>query len=367
MSKIPGTEHQRAEQPQPEQAGSAYLTLVPEEIEAILNVEARGLCVTSSEGTCRFVSQPLCELLGYSCERMLEYPVKEFIPFLDESFLKRSRQGMMAEEFHVPRRDGRAFPARIEIRELMAAGQSTGFAIFVTDLSEEKHVEEVLQKAERLASAGRMAAAIAHEINNPLEAVTNLLFLLRNQDLTPESTHLLSLAESEIGRVSRIARQTLAFYRENGKPARVDLRELLNVSVDVHAIREPQLRVHRRYRTAQTISGYATELQQVFHNIIANSIEAGATDLWLHLHRNSGSAPGRRGVRISIADNGCGIDPSVRSRIFNPFITTKGEKGTGLGLWVSRGMILRHEGSIRVRTSTRPGRTGTCISIVLPH
>lgn len=367
MSEVFGMEHRQAESRQPEKTKSAYLSLGPEEIEAILNAEARGLCVTGVEGRCRFVSQPLCNQLGYARDELLNCPVTQFIPFLDEGFLKRSLQGLPAEEFHVPRRDGRSFPARIEITELTTAGRSAGFAIFITDLSEEKHIEEVLQKAERLASAGRMAAAIAHEINNPLEAVTNLLFLLRNQELPPESTHLLSLAESEIGRVSRIARQTLAFYRENGKPVRVDLRELLNVSVDVHAIRKPELRVHRRYRTAQMISGYAAELQQVFHNVIANSIDAGATDLWLHLHRSSGSSQGRRGVRVSIADNGCGIDPSVRSRIFNPFITTKGEKGTGLGLWVSRGMILRHEGSIRLRTSTRPDRTGTCISIFLPQ
>ena len=148
----------------------------------------------------------------------------------------------------------------------------------------------------------------------------------------------------------------------------VDLRELLNLSVDVQGMREPGMRVHRRYRNAPTISGYASELQQVFHNMVANSVEAGATDLWIHLSRSNSSVPPYRpGVRITIGDNGWGIDLAVRSRIFSPFITTKGDKGTGLGLWVSRGIILRHEGNIRMRTSTRPGRSGTCMIIFFPR
>ena len=352
----------------PEQTGSAYLRLTAEEIEAILNAEVRGICVTNPDGICRFVTQHLCDLLGYSRDEILGCPLKQFVPSIETNFSSPGRRKTQNGEYRVPRKDGRAFPARVEVCELTAAGQATGFAIFVSDLSEEKHIEEVLQKTEKLASAGRMAAAIAHEINNPLEAVTNLLFLLRNQELTPDSMHLLSLAEAEIGRVSRIARQTLGFYRETARPTHVDVRELLNMSVDVHGMRKAGLRVHRRYRTAQVISGYASELQQVFHNMVSNSVEAGATELWLHLHRSSTSVPPyRSGIRITIADNGCGIDPAVRPRMFNPFITTKGEKGTGLGLWVSRGIILRHEGNIRVRTSTRPGKSGTCMHIFLPH
>jgi PAS domain S-box-containing protein len=351
-----------------EQFGSACLSLTLGEIEAILNAETRGICVTNPDGTCRFITQPLCDLLGYSRDEMLGFPVEQFIPSIESSSGKSGRRRVRAGECQVQRKDGQAFPARVEISQLTAAGLSTGLAIFVSDLSEEKHIEEVLQKTERLASAGRMAAAIAHEINNPLASVTNLLFLLRSQELRPESIELLSLAESEIGRVSRIARQTLGFYRETGKLARIDLRELLNMSVDVHGMRNPRIRIHRRYRTAQMISGYPSELQQVFHNLVANSVEAGATDLWLHLHRPSQAAtPHRSGVRITIADNGCGIDPAVQQRIFNPFITTKGDKGTGLGLWVSRGIILRHEGEIRVRTTTRSGSSGTCMTILLPH
>jgi signal transduction histidine kinase len=176
----------------------------------------------------------------------------------------------------------------------------------------------------------------------------------------------LSMAEAEIERVSRIARQTLAFYRDTGKPGRVDVRELLNMTADVHAFRHGTLRVHRRYRTDQAVSGFPGELQQVFHNLIGNAVDAGANDVWLRVDRSKDHG-GRTGVRVTIADNGSGIDETVRGRIFHPFFTTKGEAGTGLGLWVSRGVILRHEGSIQVRTSTRDERKGTCFQIFLPR
>ena len=366
--KDSGFNRQQSRLKEAEQPEAGRRPLTPDEVEAILNAEERGICVTGHDGICRFVNSRLSELLGYSRDEMLGCPIKQFLPSLPDLPVIHGQQDQEAAECRVTRKGGGAFPARVEIRKLDGTQHAVAFVVSVHDITEQKHVEELLQKTERLASAGRMAAAIAHEINNPLEAVTNLLFLLRNQELAPESMHLLSLAELEIDRVSRIARQTLAFYRESGKPTRVDLRELLNLSVDVHGMRKPGIKVHRRYRTTQMISGYASELQQVFHNMVANSVEAGATDLWLHLHRSNGSAPPYRpGIRITIADNGCGIDPTVRPRIFNPFITTKGEKGTGLGLWVSRGIILRHEGNIRVRTSIRPNHAGTCMTIYLPR
>ena len=176
------------------------MSLKPEEIATILDAEAHGICVTSPDGICRFVSQYLCDLLGYSRDEMLGCPVRRFLPPLESHFSSHRRRTEWNGEYQIPRKNSRAFPGRVAIRELSAAGKSTGFAFLVYDLSEEKHIDEVLQKTERLASAGRMAAAIAHEINNPLEAVTNLLFILRNQDLKAEATHLLSLAETEIGR-----------------------------------------------------------------------------------------------------------------------------------------------------------------------
>ena len=266
------------------------------------------------------------------------------------------------------RKDGSRFPARLNIQELSGSGTSTGSALFVEDLTEQKHMEDVLRKTEKLASAGRMAAAIAHEINNPLEAVTNLLYLLRTEMPNTQAERYLSLVESEVERVSRIARQTLAFYRDKGKPGRVDVRELLNIAVDVHSTRNAHVRVHRRYRTAATISGFGSELQQVFHNLIGNAIDAGAKDIFLHTRTCIENAPPRRqGLCVAVADNGGGIDQAIRGQLFHPFVTTKGDHGTGLGLWTSRGIVVRHEGNIKVRSSVTPGRSGTCFLIFLPR
>jgi PAS domain S-box-containing protein len=342
--------------------------LSPTEIDMILGAELRGICLVDAHGTCRYATAGFSRLLGYERDEIVGSPIEAILQPFPSLPIGSGPNAQSDREVTLTRKDGSSFPARISIQPLAADEGSGGFVLFVQDMTEEKHVEDLLRKTEKLASAGRMAAAIAHEINNPLEAVTNLLYLMRSESLTPQAERYLSLLETEIERVSRIARQTLAFYREKGKPGRVDLRELLNIAVDVHATRNPAIRVHRRYRTSLSISGFASEMQQVFHNLIGNAIDAGATELFLHTRSCTEKAPPRRhGICITIGDNGTGIDPSVRGQLFHPFITTKGESGTGLGLWTSRGIIVHHEGSITVRTSTDPRHSGTCFQIFLPR
>ena len=351
-----------------EQGGFATHLLSPGEFAIILNSESRGVCVISPESICRFVTPSFCRMFGIACEDVIGRSMPSFLKQLLATPNEPSLAGNRDREKVLTRRDGSTFPARVRVEELaQLQGPNTGSVYFVDDLTEEKHMEHVLRKTEKLASAGRMAAAIAHEINNPLEAVTNLLYLLRSETLSPEAGRYLSLLESEVERVSRIARQTLAFYRDKGRPTRVDIRELLNLAVDVQTTRNPEMRVHRRYRTSEPISGFASELQQVFHNLISNAIDAGATDLFLHTRRCVEAAPPRRaGLCITVGDNGSGVDPAIREQLFHPFITTKGDHGTGLGLWTSRGIVVRHEGTIRVRTSTAPEHSGTSFHIFLP-
>jgi len=350
-----------------EQSGPATHLLSPGEFAIILNSESRGVCVISPEGLCRFVTPSFCTMFGIECREVIGRALPLFLKALSVKPSESSLSSNRDRESVLTRKDGSTFPARVRVEELALEGPNTGSVYFVEDLTEEKHMEHVLRKTEKLASAGRMAAAIAHEINNPLEAVTNLLYLLRSEQLSADAGRYLSLLESEVERVSRIARQTLAFYRDKGRPTRVDVRELLNLSVDVQATRNPDLRIHRRYRTSESISGFASELQQVFHNLITNAIDAGASDLFLHTRRCVEASPPRRaGLCITVGDNGSGIDPAIREQLFHPFITTKGDRGTGLGLWTSRGIIVRHEGTIRVRSSTAPQRSGTCFYIFLP-
>ncbi|MGA7521391.1 MAG: MEDS domain-containing protein [Acidobacteriaceae bacterium] len=228
---------------------------------------------------------------------------------------------------------------------------------------------EALCQSEKLVGAGRMAATIAHEINNPLEAIVNLWYLLKRENLSPEGVAYLQAMGKELNRVSHIAKQTLAFYRIGAAAESLDLGQLIDEAAQLFSRRAESrgTAVQIQHRGSLSLNGFAGELRQLFANLIGNALEAGAGRIHIRMaHSHDWKKPARRGVRIVIADNGGGIPSVAAARVFEPFFTTKGEKGTGLGLWVSKGIVQKHEGSISMRTSTRPGRSGTAFSIFLP-
>ena len=229
--------------------------------------------------------------------------------------------------------------------------------------------DAALRRSEKLAVAGRMAAAISHEINNPLEAITNLWYLLEQENLSPAGRGYLKTMGNELNRVSHIAKQTLEFYRTGTSASPVDLAEPIEEAVLLFTRRAESrgAALDVEHRTAATIHGFAGELRQLFVNLIVNGLEAGARRIRIRTSRGRDwSQRARRGVRILVADDGAGISSATAARIFEPFFTTKEEKGTGLGLWVSRGIVQKHEGTISMRTSTQPGKSGTVFSIFLP-
>lgn len=235
------------------------------------------------------------------------------------------------------------------------------------DTTERKRAEETLRMAERLAAASRMAATVAHEINNPLEAVTNCLYLVHQEQ--ERARDLLNTAERELERVAHITKQTLAFYRDNGTPVPVDVRTLVGevLEVCVAMLAAKSIKVHRQYRDIPEILGYPNEIRQVILNVIANSIESGGSNITVRISRGHDRIDSQReGLRITIADDGCGITPEHRKQLFRPFFTTKQGTGTGLGLWVTRGIVQKLEGTIRLRSSRVPARSGTCVSIFFP-
>ena len=230
----------------------------------------------------------------------------------------------------------------------------------------------VLRENQKLIAIGRLTASIAHEINNPLESISNLLFLLDREDgLSSNAQSYLALAQQELGRVVQISKQTLNFYRETSSPVFVHADQLLEEVLVLYRrrIEEKQLHIRREYDSQQVVKVFPGEMRQVLSNLIVNAIEAspdGGT-LWLRLR----SAPqwpdgGIRGLRITIADNGSGIDPAIRRNLGVPFVTTKGHQGTGLGLWVSMSIIRRHGGKLQAHSCTRPNHHGTAFSIFLP-
>lgn len=239
------------------------------------------------------------------------------------------------------------------------------------DITAQIQAEEALRQAEKLAAMGRVAGIIAHEINNPLEAITNAFYLLRNHpSLDEEARYYASLAEVELQRASHITRQTLSFYRDSKQPIRVSLTELLDnvVELQQRPISVNQINLVKKYISPGIVSGFPGELRQVFLNLISNAIQAmpsGGT-LRLRVADATDYDSQRKGIAISISDTGAGIRPEDAKRLFQPFFTTKAAKGTGLGLWISRGIVQKYEGRITFRSLRSSGGSCTCFRVFLP-
>jgi signal transduction histidine kinase len=240
-------------------------------------------------------------------------------------------------------------------------------AAFLADLTLQKKSEEVLRRTEKLAVAGRLAASIAHEINNPLEAVTNCLFLANQADLPEDTKGYLTLAQSELDRVSQITVQTLRFYRQSTRPASTDVHDLIGTVLallEQRIVRLP-VEVVRRFRETPKVVVRDGEIRQVLANLVGNAIDALEEGGRIVLRTSCclDWKTERAGIRITVADNGTGMDAATQERIFEPFFSTKGITGTGLGLWVSREIVDKHHGHLRVRS--RLG-VGTVFSLFIP-
>ncbi len=260
------------------------------------------------------------------------------------------------------------YPIRTTTHQVRWAG------IIVQDISERKRSEEVLRKTEKLAATGRLAASIAHEVNNPLEAITNLLYLLRNFcNLDESALKYVTMAEREGKRIAEIAQQTLRFYRQSTLPHRASMSELLDSILDLYQARFNTLniKVERQYDPEMDLYCFAGEVRQVFANLVGNAIDAtsGGGRLVVRARRSRNwEFPGVFGVRFTVADTGDGMEQDVRDRVFEAFFTTKENTGTGLGLWVSHEIILKHRGIVHVRSQVggngKP--SGTVFQVFLP-
>jgi PAS domain S-box-containing protein len=240
----------------------------------------------------------------------------------------------------------------------------------VQDITNRKIQESALRQSEKLAATGRLAATIAHEINNPLEAVTNLIYLSRTDPDVPEPVQqLLETADTELARVAQIAQQTLGFYRDTTRPVEINLTDLIHSVVDLFERKMISSRIDCTLdlEPGLCIHGLQGEMRQVFSNLVVNAIDASASvEKPCRIHVRARHRSGQRnGVSILVSDQGSGIPPEVRTRIFSPFFTTKQSIGTGLGLWVTRGFVEKQGGSIRFRSRTDTP-SGTIFRVYLP-
>jgi PAS domain S-box-containing protein len=345
-----------------------------------------GLIIAQPDGTVQYANSSVERLLGYGEQELRSGDVAFASIFGAEgpAVLTRLQAITTAE----PRRPFEALcrtrandhiPVLIALAPLASDSSDTTaapeqIAIFFVDLSEQKRSEEVMRRTEKLAATGRLAASIAHEINNPLEAITNCLFLLSSARLDPRSQEYLRIAQQELDRVTHITTQTLRFYRQSTRPVESNVNDLLE---GVIALYEPRLRsysitIRRRYRDLPPVHAYDGEIRQVLANFIGNAIDAMHREggrLTLRTSRGLDSLTGAEGIYVTIADTGCGMDAATRVRIFEPFFSTKGNTGTGLGLWVSQTIIDKHGGRIVSRSRVRRSSSdagGTVFRIFLP-
>jgi PAS domain S-box-containing protein len=239
------------------------------------------------------------------------------------------------------------------------------------EVTAQKRAERALIQSEKLAAVGRLAASIAHEINNPLEAVTNLLYLAQLSNELDATKGFVQMAERELRRVSVIANQTLRFYKQSTSPLEISASQLFDSVLSLLQSRVVNFRiqVERRDRAAEAVRCFEGEIRQVLSNLIGNAIDAMQRQsgrLLLRSRVGTDWASQRQGIFITIADTGEGIAYADRSRLFEPFYTTKGMHGTGLGLWVSSDIVRRHNGVLRFRSIQKPGRSGTVFTLFLP-
>jgi PAS domain S-box-containing protein len=311
------------------------------------------------------------EVIARAAALSLELGTK-ITPGFEALVFKASRGIEDIYELTYIRKDGSRFPAVVSVTALRDAQNAIiGYLLIGTDNTVRKYAEEALLRSEMLASAGRMAASLAHEINNPLEAIMNTLYLARKTDHLPQAAlEYLDIADGELMRIAHITRQTLGFYRESSAATSNSTTALIDsvISLLQARIRATGARVEQQGDILLRVTGVTGELRQVVANLLANSLDAIGQNGRVVLRASTSTDPtnGKRRVRITVSDYGHGMVLATTKHIFDPFFTTKGSVGTGLGLWVCKQLVERNGGAIRMRSSTEGERRGTTFSMVLP-
>jgi PAS domain S-box-containing protein len=336
---------------------------------------------TDEKGRVTFLNPIAEELLGRSLSQAQGRPVEEIFPIFNESTGKPVENPVkkvmelgivvgLANHTVLERSDGAMTPiedSAAPIRD--RSGRIVGVVLVFRDATHERKSQELVRKSEKLAAAARFAATVAHEINNPLEAVGNLIYIAKGiAEMPTAGVELLVSAEQELERVSHITRQTLGFFREPKAMQPVDLPSVVESVLRIYAnrIKNKQITIEREFGECPAIQGLTGELTQVVSNLIANATDAVSTGGTIRVKLECLEDAGDKMVQVTIADDGPGIAPQHRESIFEPFFTTKKDVGTGLGLWVTKEIVDRHGGRIEVDSGNGNGASGSVFSVLLP-
>ena len=263
------------------------------------------------------------------------------------------------------------YPAPLNVWiELEVYPTADGFVTFSRDISERRKAMAALMQNEKLAAVGRLASSIAHEINNPLESVTNLLYIARSTTNPDEIAGLLDMADAELRRVAVITNQTLRFHRQSTSPQMVTCLALFATVLSMFEgkLRNSGIQVEKRTRATQPVRIFEGDIRQVLNNLVGNAVDAMPRGGRLLVRSREATrwSTGERGLMLTVADTGAGMPPEVLGRVFEAFYTTKGISGSGLGLWISRDIVDRHGGALRLRSSQRESHRGTVATLFLP-
>jgi two-component system, NtrC family, sensor kinase len=335
-----------------------------EQWQSTFNALHEGLALVGSDGSLVRWNKAFAEICSPKVQIEAGQDASLFLDRLvgTSDPLRHNGQGYSVE-FAIARRT-----VQLSVNPVGTSCAETEKILILTDITDRKVAEYALRTAEKLAATGKLANAIAHEINNPLEALTNLIYLAEISPTLDATRDLLSHADTELARIARVTKQSLAFHRDSQSPVLIDVAELV---ADVVALLERSAAVRRvhlvcKRQPSVTISGFPGQLTQVFSNLIRNAAEASPPNSDVVIRIRSIDRRGHRGARVSIHDRGPGISEEIREKLFDPFFTTKGLKGSGLGLWVSKALVTKHQGTIRFRSSRFTNSSGTTFEVFLP-
>lgn len=367
--KVEALQEAEEEQRRDSRLVGALAAIVQSSDDAIITKDLNGIITSWNDAAVR--------LFGYSGDEMIGKSVLQIIPeelhHEEPSILERLRAGIRIEHFETVRmkKGGECFDASLTISPVRDnQGTIVGASKILRDISARKKVDASLLQAEKISALGRMAATVAHEINNPLESIINLIYLARKRVGGDERLEkYLSTAENELERVSQIARQTLGYYREVGSPVEVSMSELLENVFAVYRskITATQIEILWNLHTTDRILVNKGEMLQIFSNVVTNSIDSMPSGGKLTVTTQKSSRHDQSGILVSITDTGKGISSENLKKVFDPFFTTKGSVGTGLGLWVAKRLAERRGGDISISSTVDTSNPGTTADIFIPN
>lgn len=350
--------------------------------QALLDTSGEGIWGLDLEGRCTFANRVAASALGFRAEEFLGVDLHKMVHrHPARGPLAKHKRCLVHEVFRgnrsanqltdtIFRKDGSSLAVALSAKPITVAGRVSGVAVAFRDLTQSQRQDEALRKLEKQAAVGQLASAIAHEINNPLESITNLLYLIRQSESMLDVQEYAGLAQEELGRVAAITLQTLRFHRQQSRPAEIDMAELLHTVMALYTGRllVRCIVVDLKLDAAPKVLCQEGEVRQVVNNLIRNSLDAmnDGGRLFIRLHAQPDWRTGSAGVRLTVSDTGEGIASSIQPHLFEPFQTTKELTGTGLGLWVSKGIVEKHGGRIAVRTRRGPISHGTVFTVWLP-